>query len=172
MTKKKGEWSRELLKEVVLSDTEVWRAEKSVAPDGTEFLSVRRVLIKKDGSVIYLKDGVTAQVGDKANTLFKALRVLLPIVTSANEDPAQEAPVYGRYVLAQGSKLLVSVESPKKGGTKPVVVSTAESERQAKTFAMASSAVAFRDEWLSQEPRRWRVARFDPVERQISKGKS
>ena len=165
MAKAKGEWARTLLKEVVLSNSEVWRAEKSTAPDGTEFVSIRRVLVKKDGSVVYLKEGVTAQVGAKAETLFKALRVLLPIVTSANEDPAQEAPVYGRYVLAQGSKLLVSVESPKKGGTKPVVVSTAESERQAKTFAMASSAVAFRDEWLSQEPRRWRVARFDPVER-------
>lgn len=169
MAKAKGEWARTLLKEVVLSNSEVWRAEKSTAPDGTEFVSIRRVLVKKDGSVVYL-NGVSAPVGDRAASLLAALRVLLPVASKANTSADEEPKSSGRYALAQGAKLLVNVEYTRKGGTLPVVVTTAKSERQPKTFAKASSAKAFREERLSQETKRWRIVRFDPVEYQTSKG--
>lgn len=169
MAKAKGEWARTLLKEVVLSNSEVWRAEKSTAPDGTEFVSIRRVLVKKDGSVVYL-NGVSAPVGDRAASLLAALRVLLPVASKANTSADEEPKSSGRYALAQGAKLLVNVEYTQKGGALPVAVTTAESERQPKTFAKASSAKAFREERLSQETKRWRIVRFDPVEYQTSKG--
>jgi hypothetical protein len=57
--KEKSEWKSRTLKEVQTTPGVKWRAQISTAPDGTQFAGIRKVAIKKDGTEIMTKDGLS-----------------------------------------------------------------------------------------------------------------
>ena len=66
-TKEAGVWKHLIVDTVeVDGSTTVWKAQKSIAPDGKKFVGIRKFVVKKDGteqvtaagiSVAYIKDG-------------------------------------------------------------------------------------------------------------------
>ena len=46
-----GVWKHKVVDEVaVAGTTSVWKAQKSIAPDGKKFVGIRKFVIKKDGT--------------------------------------------------------------------------------------------------------------------------
>lgn len=56
---KKSEWKSRTLKEIHTSAGVKWKAQISTAPDGTQFAGIRKVAIKKDGTEVMTKDGLS-----------------------------------------------------------------------------------------------------------------
>jgi hypothetical protein len=56
---KKSEWKSRILKEIQTSQGVKWRAQISTAPDGTQFAGIRKVAVKRDGTEVMTKDGLS-----------------------------------------------------------------------------------------------------------------
>lgn len=73
-----GSWSTKILASIKISDTISWKAQRSVAPNGTTFLSVRKFATKKDGTEVPTKAAITLVADDTAEPNLKAILELLP----------------------------------------------------------------------------------------------
>lgn len=77
----KGEWKTHTLKEFKTSNSVIWRAQLSTAPDGTKFAGVRKVAIMKDGAEVMTRDGITLKydadtINDEVDKLVELLQLL------------------------------------------------------------------------------------------------
>lgn len=52
-------WASRVLKEIQTSAGVKWKAQISTAPDGTQFAGIRKVAVKKDGTEVMTKDGLS-----------------------------------------------------------------------------------------------------------------
>ena len=57
--KAEGKWRTKTLAEHKVSDTVKWVAQLSISPDGKKFAGVRTVAVKKDGTEVITRDGIT-----------------------------------------------------------------------------------------------------------------
>lgn len=93
--KGKGEWKTKILKEVTTSAGVKWRAQLSVAPDGTKFAGIRKIAVKKDGTEIVTRDGLTfkydaATIADEVDTITELLASLKGGTVKVGKAPGSE----------------------------------------------------------------------------------
>lgn len=77
----KGEWKTKTLAEVTTSEGVKWRAQLSIAPDKTKFAGIRKIAVKKDGTEIVTRDGLTfkydaSTIGDEVDAITGLLQAL------------------------------------------------------------------------------------------------
>lgn len=70
-------WQSKTLSEVKVSDTQIWRAQQSISPDGDRFLGLRKFIVKKDGSEQITSTGFNVPYDAKAKVTLKAIESLL-----------------------------------------------------------------------------------------------
>lgn len=76
-SKSKGEWKSKTLKEWKQSESVVWRAQMSRAPDGKEFVGVRQYIITAKSGEIAGRSGVTFALDEKSNVGLSKVIALL-----------------------------------------------------------------------------------------------
>jgi hypothetical protein len=134
MAKTEGEWKSKTLKEFKASEHTVWRAQISTAPDGKKFAGVRKYVIKRDGTEIADRAGISFPfeadtIGDNVDALIELLQTLKGGTVRASSET--------EYVLVTQSGKFV------KGRIKGKWQSTEDLER-AKRFSSSTEAKAFR----------------------------
>ena len=132
MAKTEGEWKSKTLKEFKASEHTVWRAQISTAPDGKKFAGVRKYVLKRDGTEIADRAGISLPyeadtIVDNVDSIVELLQTLKGGTVRADSE----------YVLVTPSGKFV------KGRIKGKWQSTEDLER-AKRFASSTEAKAFR----------------------------
>ena len=109
----KAEWKSRILKEIQTSQGVKWRAQISTAPDGTQFAGIRKVAVKRDGTEVMTKDGLSfkydaSTINDEVDLICDLLQALtggkIKVAAAARE---------GKIVLANSKgDLLIGVLRP------------------------------------------------------------
>lgn len=108
----KGKWTSETLGEEEITDKVMWRAQRSVAPDGKVFYGVRKVIKKADGTELMGKDGMSFMVDDenmrqqrdqimKVINCFQVLNSQLGLMTAGGGKKAKKVEK-GPFALVDG----------------------------------------------------------------------
>jgi hypothetical protein len=91
------EWRTKILKEVQTSDGVKWRAQLSIAPDGTKFAGIRKVAIKKDGTEVMTRDGLAFKY---SSSLSDEVEVILGLLSAlAKPGPKKSGPDDAAFML-------------------------------------------------------------------------
>ena len=77
---KATEWKTKSLGEVTTSDGVVWRSQISKAPDGRRFVGVRKFAVKKDGTEVVTRDGITLAMTDEGKVPVATLRAIIDLL--------------------------------------------------------------------------------------------
>lgn len=57
--KAEGEWSHEVISEWKQSKTVLWRAQKSLTPDGKTIFGIRKFVVRANGDEVVTRDGIS-----------------------------------------------------------------------------------------------------------------
>lgn len=140
-SKAKGGWTSETLAEYEQSKALVWRAQRSVSPEGKTFVGVRKYIIKADGTDMHTQAGFNIPEDEGSPELLKALASLLANTkwskgkakAAAEEDSAPRK----KYVIKKGPKYLITARLDEDGKIK---VKTTTEVSEAKVFVTQAAA--------------------------------
>lgn len=77
---KATEWKTKSLGEAATSDGVVWRSQISKAPDGRRFIGVRKFAVKKDGTEVVTRDGITLAMANDGKVPVATLRAIIDLL--------------------------------------------------------------------------------------------
>lgn len=157
----KGEWSSKTLLEKKTSGGVIWRAQISTAPDGKKFAGLRKVAVKKDGTEIPTRDGLTflynaASIGDEVDLMVELLLAL-----KGGKVKVEEKPKHQFMLVNREGKKLVDV---KINGKRCMVLHTKNSTGMTRLFNSLAEAKGYREaKFLSHEEvsKDWLVKKYD-----------
>ena len=75
-----SEWKTKSLGEAATSDGVVWRSQISKAPDRRRFIGVRKFAVKKDGTEVVTRDGITLAMTDEGKVPVATLRAIIDLL--------------------------------------------------------------------------------------------
>lgn len=134
----KGEWKTKTLAEVTTSDGVKWRAQLSIAPDKTKFAGIRKIAVKKDGTEIVTRDGLTfkydaSTIGDEVDAITGLLQALKGGKIKAGEQSTDSFVLFDPRL----KRALTGCSSENLG--------TAREGKKPKVFTTSADAKAYRE---------------------------
>lgn len=136
-----SEWKAKTVKEAKTSDGVVWRAQTTTAPDGSKFVGVRKFAVKKDGTEVVTKDGLSLVVTD-GKVPVDTIRAIIDLLSVFVDSGASEEST---FVLRH------RVTGKDRAGLR-------SGKRELLTFPSVAAAKAYRDSHID-EPANWLVKR-------------
>jgi len=169
---KKGTWKVKVVKEATSQTGAIWRAQLSTAPDGTRFVGVRKFAVKKDGTEVLTRDGLSFHLG---STTVHDLELIVSLLNhlkmgtsklqdSTPDSPTPEAESVVKYVLWSPTLggILVKVRNGKG-------VADSQVKGVHKTFPTPGAAKAFREKHLGEDDTRWLAVSLPKARQKLGK---
>ena len=80
MAKKANPWTSETISESEQAGSVIWRAQISTAPDGKQFAGVRKYIVKRDGTELATKAGISLLVDEDTDKMVNEFGSLVLLV--------------------------------------------------------------------------------------------